>query len=159
MKVQLINSYKKLSGVTENGLPVLDAQGNQVKRVKTMFRYGIVGATPAELSAYKRFKSQDGTNYYREENRIPLFHSTEFLGREASLTQYTREDGRIGFSVNTTEVDTLQAMAQKYPEMAGTFAAQISAIMLSGTTLNLDKIAADQDPEEEEVDDLDEGMN
>ena len=32
MKVQLINSYKKLSTVTENGLPVLDAQGNQVKR-------------------------------------------------------------------------------------------------------------------------------
>lgn len=150
MKVQLINSYKKLSNVTENGLPVLDGQGNQVKKVKTMFRYGITGATPAEITAYKRYRSQDGTNYYREEKGVPLFHSTEFLGKEASLTQYVREDGKLGFSVNTTEVDSLQAMAEKYPHLAVTLGNQIASMMLAGNTLNLDKVSDHDDVEQDE---------
>jgi hypothetical protein len=148
MKVQLINSYKKLSNVTENGLPVLDKNGIQVKKLKTMFRYGLIGYTAAELALYKRFRSQDGTNYYREDKGTPLFHSTEFLGNSAVLNHYTREDGRVGFAVNTTEVDALQAMAEKYPHLAVTLGNQIAAMMLAGDTLKLEDVKVD---EEEEV--------
>jgi hypothetical protein len=154
MKVQLINSYKKLSTVTENGLPVLDAQGNQVKRLKTMFRYGLVGATPTELELYKRFRSQDGVNYYREENGVALFHSNEFIGNSATLNHYVKEDGKIGFSVNTTEIDTMQAMAEKYPHMAVTLGNQIAALMLAGNTLKLDNISERELHEHDETLDL-----
>lgn len=156
MKVKLINSYKKLSKVVENGLPVLDAKGNQVTKLKTMFRYGIVGATPAEIAQYKRFRSQDGVNYYREEKGVPLFHSTEFLGNEAALSSYTREDGRMGFSVNTTEVDSLIALMQKYPEMTNALTNQIANIMLSGTTLKLEDVSQDEEIDEKMDENLDE---
>jgi hypothetical protein len=150
MKVQLINSYKKLSNVTENGLPVLDKNGIQVKKLRTMFRYGLVGYTPAELALYKRYRSQDGANYYREDKGVPLFHSTEFLGNSAVLNHYTREDGRVGFAVNTTEIDALQAMAEKYPHLAVSLGNQIASLMLAGDTMKLDDVKVD---EEEEVED------
>lgn len=149
MKVQLINSYKKLSTVTDsNGLPVVE-NGAVKKVLRTMFRYGVVGASPEELSLYKRFKNQDGTNYYREENGVPLFHSREFIGNEAKLNHYVREDGKIGFSVNSTEVDALQAMAEKFPHLAQTLALQISAIMLSGNTLDMGEISVNEPIEQE----------
>jgi hypothetical protein len=150
MKVQLINSYKNLSNVTENGLPVLDSNGIQVKKLKTMFRYGLVGYTPAELGLYKRFRSQDGTNYYREDKGVPLFHSTEFLGNSAVLNSYSREDGRVGFAVNTTEIDALQAMAEKYPHLAVSLGNQIASLMLAGDTMKLEDVKVD---EEEQVED------
>jgi hypothetical protein len=151
MKVQLINSYKKLSTVTDsNGLPVVE-NGAAKKVLRTMFRYGIVGATPEEITLYKRFKNQEGTNYYREENGVPLFHSREFIGNEAKLNHYVREDGKIGFSVNSTEVDALQAMAEKFPHLAQTLALQISAIMLSGNTLDMGEIAINDPIEQEEL--------
>jgi hypothetical protein len=151
MKVQLINSYKKLSTVTDsNGLPVVE-NGAAKKVLRTMFRYGVVGATPEEITLYKRFKNQEGTNYYREENGVPLFHSREFIGNEAKLNHYVREDGKIGFSVNSTEVDALQAMAEKFPHLAQTLALQISAIMLSGNTLDMGEIAINDPIEQEEL--------
>lgn len=151
MKVQLINSYKKLSTVTDsNGLPVVE-NGAAKKVLRTMFRYGIIGATPEEITLYKRFKNQEGTNYYREENGVPLFHSREFIGNEAKLNHYVREDGKIGFSVNSTEVDALQAMAEKFPHLAQTLALQISAIMLSGNTLDMGEIAINDPIEQEEL--------
>jgi hypothetical protein len=150
MKVQLINSYKKLSNVTENGLPVL-VNGVVQKNLRTMFRYGVTGATPEELSLYKRFKNQDGTNYYREENGVALFHSREFIGNEAKLNHYVREDGKLGFSVNSTEVDTLQAMADKFPHLAVTLSTQITALMLSGSMLNLGDIAEQEHIDQEEL--------
>jgi len=150
MKVQLINSYKKLSTVTENGLPVLE-NGVAKKVLRTMFRYGIVGATPDELGLYKRFKNQDGTNYYREEKGVPLFHSREYIGTEAKLNHYVREDGKIGFSVDSTEVDTLQAMAEKFPHLAQTLATQIAALMMSGSILQLDTIAEQEHIDSEEL--------
>jgi hypothetical protein len=151
MKVQLINSYKKLSTVTDsNGLPVVE-NGAAKKVLRTMFRYGVVGATPEEITLYKRFKNQEGTNYYREENGVPLFHSREFIGNEAKLNHYVREDGKIGFSVNSTEVDALQAMAEKFPHLAQTLALQISAIMLSGSTLDMGEIAINDPIEQEEL--------
>jgi hypothetical protein len=151
MKVQLINSYKKLSTVTDsNGLPVVE-NGAAKKVLRTMFRYGVIGATPEEITLYKRFKNQEGTNYYREENGVPLFHSREFIGNEAKLNHYVREDGKIGFSVNSTEVDALQAMAEKFPHLAQTLALQISAIMLSGSTLDMGEIAINDPIEQEEL--------
>jgi hypothetical protein len=151
MKVQLINSYKKLSTVTDsNGLPVVE-NGAAKKVLRTMFRYGVIGATPEEITLYKRFKNQEGTNYYREENGVPLFHSREFIGNEAKLNHYVREDGKIGFSVNSTEVDALQAMAEKFPHLAQTLALQISAIMLSGNTLDMGEIAINDPIEQEEL--------
>lgn len=149
MKVQLINSYKKLSTVTDsNGLPVVE-NGVAKKVLRTMFRYGVVGATPEEIALYKRFKNQEGTNYYREENGVPLFHSREFIGNEAKLNHYVREDGKIGFSVNSTEVDALQAMAEKFPHLAVTLSTQIAALMMSGTLLDMGQIQENEPVEQE----------
>ena len=131
MRLVLINSYKKLSTVTDSDTDT------ETKKVRTYFRYGIKGYTPQDLTLYKRFRNQDGENYYREENGVPLFHSREFLGDDCGIRGYVREDGRIGFSVETTEVDRLKALAEQYPDMAPQLNRQISTIMLSGKRIDL----------------------
>lgn len=149
-KLKLINTYKKLSNVVDaNGLPVVE-NGLPKRVLRTMYRYGIVGATPQELVMYKRFRNQDGTNYYREENGIPLYHSREFLGNEAELKSYTREDGKVGFSVDSTEVDTLTAMAEKFPHLAAGIATQIAQLMLSGGRLELNSSTKEEETVEED---------
>jgi len=99
MKVQLINSYKKLSNVTDsNGLPVVE-NGVAKKVLRTMFRYGV----------------------------------------------------KIGFSVNSTEVDALQAMAEKFPHLAVTLSTQIAALMMSGTLMDMGQIGVNEPAEIEEL--------
>lgn len=139
MRLVLINSYKKMSTVTDS------ETGAETKKVRTNFRYGIKDCTPQELTLYKRFRNQDGTNYYREEKGVPLFHSREFLGDDCGIRGYVLEDGRIGFSVETTEVDRLKALAEQYPDMAPQLNRQISTIMLSGKRINLDDKADNDD--------------
>jgi hypothetical protein len=67
------------------------------------------------------------------------------------LNHYVREDGKIGFSVDSTEVDTLQAMAEKFPHLAQTLATQIAALMMSGSILQLDTIAEQEHIDSEEL--------
>lgn len=148
-KLKIINTYKKLSTVVDaNGLPVVE-NGLPKRTLRTMFRYGIVDATPQEIALYKRFKNQDGTNYYREEKGIPLYHAREFLGNECKLTSYTREDGKIGFTVDSTEIDTLTSMAEKFPHLAAGISTQIAALMLSGSRLELDPVEKEEFEEED----------
>ena len=153
MKLRLLNSYPKFR-VTKDaqGLPVLDKEtGKEKGQLVKMFRYALFDATPAELSQYKKFKTQDGANYYREEKvngkTRPLWHG-EYLGREVTLRSYTRNDGKIGFSADTTEVDELMALATKFPDMADTLNAKIVNLQLSGARIILD--AENQDDEEQE---------
>lgn len=148
MKLKLIQTYKKLSNLKDaSGMPVVE--NGVPKRVrKTMFRYGIVGATPEQIALYKRFKNQDGTNYYREEAGVPIYVSSEFLGNEVPLNHYTTAEGKVGFTVDSTEVDSLMAMAEKFPALAGSISLQIQGILMSGNRLVL--TGAEEEVEEEE---------
>jgi hypothetical protein len=149
-KLKLINTYKKLSNVVDaSGMPVVE-NGLPKRVLRTMYRYGIVSATPEELAMYKKFKNQEGTNYYREEKGVPLYHSREFLGNETTLQGYVREDGKVGFSVDSTEVDTLTAMAEKFPHLSAGIATQIAQLMLSGGRLQL-SVGEREEIEEEEL--------
>jgi len=48
-------------------------------------------------------------------------------------------------------VDTLQAMAEKFPHLAQTLATQIAALMMSGSILQLDTIAEQEHIDSEEL--------
>jgi hypothetical protein len=155
MKLHLLNSYPKFK-VTKDaqGEPVLDKETGKAKgQLVKMFRYALLEATPAELALYKKFKTQDGKNYYRESTELiegkkrPLWHG-EHIGREVTLRSYVRTDGKIGFSADTTEVDELMAMAAKFPDMADTLHAKVVNLQLSGKRIILDD--ENQDDEEQE---------
>ena len=155
MKLHLLNSYPKFK-VTKDaqGLPVLDKEtGKEKGQLVKLFRYALLEATPAELALYKKFKTQDGKNYYRESTELiegkkrPLWHG-EHLGREVTLRSYMRSDGKIGFSADTTEVDELMALAAKFPDMADTLHAKVVNLQLSGKRIILDD--ENQDDEEQE---------
>ncbi len=148
MKLKLINSYKKRVAVLDsNGLPIKDSLGRPVFELNTLFRYGITGATAEELNKYRRFRNQDGTDYYREDSGVPLYHSNTFLGNEANIRSYEREDGRVGFSVDDTQVDSLNALAKQLnnPELSATIATQIMNIRLNGSLLELKSEGDDPD--------------
>ena len=156
MKLNLINSYPKFR-VTKDaqGLPVLDKEtGKEKGQLVKMFRYALLDATPAEIALYKKFKTQDGANYYRESTEIingkkrPLWHG-EYLGKEVTLRSYVRTDGKIGFSADTTEVDELMALAAKFPDMADTLHAKVVNLQLSGKRIILDETNQDDEEQEE----------
>jgi hypothetical protein len=155
MKLRLINSYKKRKTVKDplTGKALIDPlTGKEVREDKPtiMFRYGVMTATPEESLLYKKFKLQDGA-YYREEviegKKRALWHG-EFIGKEITLKGYKREDGRIGFSVDTTENDMLNAMAAMYPDMAATFQAQAASNAMKGRTWNLEEKESDDEEDE-----------
>lgn len=155
MKLNLLNSYPKFK-VTKDaqGLPVLDKEtGKEKGKLVKLFRYALLEATPAEIALYKKFKTQDGKNYYRESTELiggkkrPLWHG-EHIGREVTLRSYVRADGKVGFSADTTEVDELMAMAEKYPDMAESLHAKVVNLQLSGKRITLDD--ENQDDEEQE---------
>lgn len=137
-KIRLINTYTKMTVVRDsNGLPVLDAMGNETKKPTTMFRYGIVGATPEELAQYKLSRNSDGENYYREEAGVPLFYSSRFVGKEATINGYQRDDKQWAFSVDSTDLDVIKALQKEAPEMATALAGQIVSILSAGERLKL----------------------
>jgi len=161
MKLRLINSYKKRRTVKDpiTGNPVMNVlTGKEEKEAKptTYFRYGVMEATKEELLLYKKFKLQDGP-YYKEEliegKKRPLWHG-EYLGKEVILKGYKREDGRIGFSADTTDIDELIQLGEKFPAMKAQLDAQIAGMQLSGRRWNLDEKAADLEEEESAADEF-----
>lgn len=156
MKIQLIKSYPKRSTITDvNGLPVVDEVTQRPKtKLITMWRYAVIGATEQEKAMYKRFRRQDGQDYYKEVRlksgeMVPVYTSNDFMGKELPLEGYTREDGRIGFSVDTTEADIYTALAEKNPLLAATLASQLVGIMSAGTRVELANEEDDMDDEQE----------
>ena len=151
----MLNSYPKFRELKDaQGNVVLDKETQKVKgNLVKLFRYALCDATPQELALYKKFKTQDGKNYYREEKignkTYPLWHG-DYLGREVTLRCYTRQDGKLGFSADTTEVDELVALGQRFPDMQETLNAKIINLQLSGKRIILDETNQD-DEEVEEV--------
>ena len=102
MKLRMLNSYLKFRELKDaQGNVILDKETQKVKgNLVTLWRYAVCDATPQELALYKKFKTQDGKNYYREEKignkTYPLWHG-DYLGREVTLRSYTRQDGKLGF--------------------------------------------------------------
>lgn len=141
MKVKLIRTYvKNVEQKDENGMPLVDQFGRPIKELKDMFLYGIVEASAEEKELYRQFRTQDGEDYYREQNGVPLYHSNRSFGYEAELHGYTREDGTVGFSVEDTKVVMLKAALAEVghlPGMAEMIGAQIAQARLSGTKLTL----------------------
>jgi hypothetical protein len=155
MKLRLINSYNKRRSVKDplTGKPVIDPLTGKEKKedhITKMYRYAVAEATPEEAIMYKKFKLQDGP-YYKEEliegKKRAVWHG-EFIGKEIVVNGYKREDGRIGFSADTTESDVLLEMARKYPGMAATFEAQAAALALSGRKWNLEDKETDSEEDE-----------
>lgn len=158
-KLQLIGNYKKRQITKDaNGLPVLDPITNlPVSKVVSMWRYGLVEATPKELADYKKFKNQDG-DYYREEQGVPIYITSDYQGKTCNIRSYTTDEGRIGFVLDTTELDELTALAEKFPALAGGIQAQQMAIMQSGKRLEMKELSStdegeDDAPEDKEVKD------
>lgn len=155
MKLRMLNSYPKFRELKDaQGNVVLDKETQKAKgNLVTLFRYAVCDATPQELALYKKFKTQDGKNYYREEKignkSYPLWHG-DYLGREVTLRGYTRQDGKLGFSADTTEVDELVALGKRFPDMQETLNAKIVNLQLSGKRIILDENNQD-DEEVEEV--------
>jgi hypothetical protein len=138
MKMQLIKSYKKPSTITDaNGLPVLDTvTGRPLTKLRTMFRYAVVDATPKELAMYKRFRNQDGVDYYREAKlkdgrTVPVYISSEYHGNSVTIDAYDREDGRVGFSVDTTDTDIYASLAEQNPAQAAALQAVVVQMKLA----------------------------
>jgi hypothetical protein len=150
MKVKLIRTYvKNVEQKDENGLPIVDQFGRPVKQLKDMFLYGIVEASADEKELYRTFRTQDGEDYYREENGIPLYHSNRSFGYEAVLHGYTREDGTVGFSVEDTKVVMLKATLAEVghlPGMAEMLGAQIAQARTTGGQLDLKNLKPDEAP-------------
>ena len=67
---------------------------------------------------------------------------------------YKREDGRIGFSADTTDIDELIQLGEKFPAMKAQLDAQIAGMQLSGRRWNLDEKAADLEEEESAADEF-----
>lgn len=156
-KLQLIGNYKKRQ-ITKDatGLPVLDPVTNvPMSKVVSMWRYGLIEATPKELADYKKFKNQDG-DYYREEQGVPIYITSDYQGKTCNIRSYTNDEGRIGFVLDTTELDELTALAEKFPALAGGIQAQQMAIMQSGKRLEMKELSStdeggDDEPENNEV--------
>lgn len=157
-KIQFINSYPKVTVQTRNGVPVLE-NGQLVKTVKTMFRYGVIDATPQELALYKRSKVTEGGDYYREENGVPLWHSSDFKGFQCTIRSYEK-DGQIRFAVDSSMVDAYTAIAEKNPQLAGAMSDLIAGELLAGGRLDIDKPKTDGSPKVEEtpIDNASEGL-
>jgi len=140
-KLQLIKPYpKRVQHTDVNGNPLVDQFGRPVSEVIDMFLYGLVDYTDEELDLYKTFRTQDGEDYYREENGVPLFHSSRSYGYEVGLDFYEREDGSVGVSMEDTTVVMLKATLKEIghlPGMAEMLGAQISQARLSGKRLDL----------------------
>lgn len=144
MKLQLINSYKKVSTITDsNGLPVIDeVTGRPLTKLRTMFRYAVTQATEAEKARYKRFRRQDGVDYYREAtlvngDTVPVYVSNDYHGNSVEINSYDREDGRIGFSIDTTLTDIYASLAEQNPTQAAMLQAQIIQMKLADSRVEL----------------------
>jgi hypothetical protein len=135
-QIQFINSYKKVTVETRNGIPVLE-NGQVVKTLKTMYRYGVVDATPQELSLYRRSKVTEGADYYKEENGTPLWHTSDFKGFKCTIRHYEKE-GQVRFIVDSSTVDAYTAIADKHPQLAGAMSDLIAAELLAGGRLDID---------------------
>lgn len=152
--LRLVNSYKKATTVTDaHGLPVVDTvTGRPLIKVNTLFRYALVDATAKEIALYKKFRRQDGTDYYREGKlvsgeTVPIYVSNQYHGNSVTINGYVRENGKIGFSIDSTETDTLQSLAEQFPAMAAALQGQIVASKLAGTKVELinEEAGADDD--------------
>lgn len=143
-EIQFINSYPKVGVQSKNGVPVME-NGQLVKTVKTMFRYGIVNATPQEIALYKKSKVTESGDYYREENGVPLWHSSDFKGFKCTIRAYEK-DGQIRFAVDSSMVDAYTAIAEKTPALATAMAEMIAGELLAGGRLNLDNAKTDGSP-------------
>jgi len=151
MKLKLINGYEKARIIKDvNGLPVLNEVTNKpLTEVVTMWRYGIMDASPKELAMYKQFKRQDGTDYYKVlttpegkpqligGKEVPLYHTSTHMGKEKQLSYYVKEDGKIGFAADNTELLELKAQAIKYPALASAIQMQMQALENQGGRLIL----------------------
>ena len=169
MKLKLINGYEKARIIKNDlGLPVVDELTNKpVTQVVTMWRYGVVDATPKEIAMYKQFKRQDGKDYYNvlkdQDNNprlvngkeVPLYHTSTHMGKEKTLSYYVKEDGRIGFAADNTELLELKEMANKYPALAASLQMQMMSMETQGSRLilssNEDEIGDSQVEIEEEI--------
>jgi len=154
MKLKLINGYEKARVIKNDlGLPVVDELTNKpVTQVVTMWRYGVVDATPKEIAMYKQFKRQDGKDYYNvlkdQDNNprlvngkeVPLYHTSTHMGKEKTLSYYVKEDGRIGFAADNTELLELKEMANKYPALAASLQMQMMSMETQGSRLILSAI-------------------
>lgn len=154
MKLKLINGYEKARIIKNDlGLPVVDELTNKpVTQVVTMWRYGVVDATPKEIAMYKQFKRQDGKDYYNvlkdQDNNprlvngkeVPLYHTSTHMGKEKTLSYYVKEDGRIGFAADNTELLELKEMANKYPALAASLQMQMMSMETQGSRLILSAI-------------------
>lgn len=144
MKLTLINSYPKVQTITDaNGLPVLDEVTQRpLTRLKKMFRYAVTDATAAEKAMYKRFRNQDGVDYYREVTlktgeKVPVYVSSQFHGNTVEINGYTREDGRLGFTIDSTQTDIYESMAEQHPTQAAALQAIIVQMKLAGNRVEL----------------------
>jgi len=144
MKLTLINSYPKVQTITDaNGLPVLDEVTQRpLTKLKKMFRYAVTGATASEKAMYKRFRNQDGVDYYREValksgEKVPVYISNQFHGNTVEINGYTREDGRLGFTIDSTQTDIYESMAEQHPTQAAALQAIIVQMKLAGNRAEL----------------------
>lgn len=151
MKLKLINGYEKARIIKDaNGLPILNEVTNKpLTEIVTMWRYGIMEATPKEIAMYKQFKRQDGTDYYKVlttpegkpqlvgGKEVPLYHTSTHMGKEKQLSYYVKEDGKIGFAADNTEMLELKAQAIKYPALANAIQMQMQAMENQGGRLIL----------------------
>lgn len=178
MKLKLINGYEKAFVIKNDlGLPVVDELTNKpVTQRVTMWRYGVVDAKPNEIAMYKQFKRQDGKDYYsilKDENNkpilingkeVPLYHTSTHMGKEKTLSYYVKEDGRIGFAADNTELLELKAMAEKYPALAASLQMQMMTMETQGSRLILNssedengdsQVEFEEETEQETTDPLD----
>lgn len=143
-KLQLIDSMQQEHFEFDAmGSPIIE-NGRPKKRSYTLFRYGIVGADKNQGELYRSYAMQEGENNYSEEQGYPIYFSSEFMGNECFFYLFHSANGKMEFVWDSTEVDALQAMAEKFPAMAPAVAVRIASIMLSGTTLQLDAIQEEQ---------------
>lgn len=165
MKLKLINGYEKARILKNDlGLPVVDELTNRpVTQVVTMWRYGVIDATPKEIAMYKQFKRQDGKDYYtvlkdQDSNpklvngkEVPLYHTGTHMGKEKTLSYYVKEDGRIGFAADNTELLELKEMANKYPALAASLQMQMMTMETQGSRLILSSVEDEIGSSEVEV--------
>jgi hypothetical protein len=144
MKLTLIKSYQKVQTITDaNGLPVLNELTQRpLTQLKKMFRYAVTEATASEKAMYKRFRNQDGIDYYREVvlksgEKVPVYVSSQFHGTTVQVDGYTREDGRLGFTVDSTQTDIYESMAEQHPTQAAALQAIIVQMKLAGNRVEL----------------------
>jgi hypothetical protein len=131
MKLRFLNSYRA-SEMTPEG-----------RITKTRFRYAVTQATEEERAMFKKWKTQDGEDYYREEKGLPIHVTSVFYANEITMRGYKREDNTVGFSIDDSNVDKITSMMSEFgsnPAIATELAKMAIAERSKGMALDIEKI-------------------